>query len=63
MPIPNNCNVIINNLHPMIYLFFKILEIELDKGLQSLFQSRDSTSAHTLKLLITITFFFLIKID
>jgi len=33
---PNGCNVVINNLHPMIF-FSKILKIELNKGLQSLF--------------------------
>jgi len=34
---PNGCNVVINNLHPMFLFFFKILEIELNKGIQSLF--------------------------
>jgi len=33
----NVCNVVINNLHPMILFFQKILKIELNKGLQSLF--------------------------
>jgi len=34
---PNGCNVVINNLHPMVLFFQKILKIELNKGLQSLF--------------------------
>jgi len=34
---PNGCNVVINNLHPTILFFQKILKIELNKGLQSLF--------------------------
>jgi len=33
----NGCNVVINNPHPMILFFLKILKIELSKGLQSLF--------------------------
>jgi len=34
---PNGCNVLIKNLHLMFLFFPKILEIELNKGLQSLF--------------------------
>jgi len=34
---PNSCNVVINNLYPMILYFSKNIEIELNKGLQSLF--------------------------
>jgi len=33
----NGFNVVINNLHPMNLFFQKILKIEQDKGLQSLF--------------------------
>jgi len=33
---PNDCKAVINNLHPMIF-FSKILKIELNKGIQSLF--------------------------
>jgi len=34
---PNGCNVVISNIH-LIFLFIpKILKIELNKGLQSLF--------------------------
>jgi len=32
----NGFNVLVNNLHPMILFFQKILKIELNKGLQSL---------------------------
>jgi len=35
--IPNGWNVVINNLHLVFYFFQKILKIELNKGLQSLF--------------------------
>jgi len=38
----NGCKVAINNLHPMILFFSKLLKIQLNKGLQSLFPSRDS---------------------
>jgi len=35
---PNDCNVVINNLHPIFLNFFsKTLKIQLKKGLQSLF--------------------------
>jgi len=35
---PNGYNVVINNLHPMILIFSKILKIELNyKGFQNLF--------------------------
>jgi len=34
---PNGCNAVIRNLQPMILIFSKILKIELNKGLQSLF--------------------------
>jgi len=33
----NGCNVVIKNLHLMFVIFYKILKIELNKGLQSLF--------------------------
>jgi len=34
---PNGCNVVINNLHRFLFLFFsKILKIDLNKGFQSL---------------------------
>jgi len=33
----NGCNVIINNLHPIILFFQKTLKIKLNEGLQSLF--------------------------
>jgi len=32
----NGCNVVINNLHLMFLFFPKVLEIEVNKGLQSL---------------------------
>jgi len=48
----NSCNVVINNLHPMIF-FQKILKTELNKRLQSLMQSIESIITHKLKLLIT----------
>jgi len=34
---PNGCNVVTNNLHPTFLFFFKVLEIELNIGLQNLF--------------------------
>jgi len=34
---PNGHNVIINNLHPIILFFPKILQTKSKKGLQSLF--------------------------
>jgi len=34
---PNGFNVVIKNLHLLISFFQKILKIELNKGLQSLF--------------------------
>jgi len=34
---PNGFNVVINNLHPMFLFLSKILKIELNKGIQSLF--------------------------
>jgi len=30
---PNGCNAIINNLHPIIFFFSKILKIESNLGL------------------------------
>jgi len=33
----NGCNIVINNPHPIILFFSKILRIELNEGLQSLF--------------------------
>jgi len=56
---PNGCNVVVDNLHPMVLLFSKILKNELNKGLQSLYYSRKSITAYKLKLLIT--FISLIK--
>jgi len=34
----NGYDVLINNLHPMLLLFSKILKIELNKGLQSILE-------------------------
>jgi len=34
---PNGYNVVINNLHTMVCLFFKNIENWVNKGLQSLF--------------------------
>jgi len=34
---PNDCNVVINNIHPMILFFPKNIEAKVNKGLQSLF--------------------------
>jgi len=42
----NGCNVVINNLYTLYCLFLNILKIELNKGLQSLFQSRDSITRY-----------------
>jgi len=58
---PNGCNVVLKNLHPMALFFPKILKIEQDEGLQSLFESRKSIIAHNLKHLIT--FDSLIKVE
>jgi len=57
----NGCNVVINNLYPRIFFSSKILQIELNKQLQNLFESRESISAHKLKLFIT--FDLLIEIE
>jgi len=47
-------DVAINNLHPkFLFLFSKILKIELNKGHQSLFSHRDSINTHKLRFLIT----------
>jgi len=32
----NGCNVVINSLHIAFFIFFKKIETELNKGLQSL---------------------------
>ena len=50
---PNDCNIFINNLPFIFYLFSKIFEIEFNKGLQSLFGNKESIIAHKLKNLIT----------
>jgi len=60
---PNGCNVVINNLKLIFYFLFpKILKIELNIGLQSLFYSRKFITTHKLKHLI-IQFDSLIKMD
>jgi len=57
----NGFDVVIKSLH-LIFLFFpKILKIELNKGLQSLFWSSESITARKLKNLIT--FDSLIKME
>ncbi len=51
---PNGCDVVINNLHRTFLFFFpKILKIESNKGLQSLFLSEDfitTQKLHTTKI-------------
>jgi len=55
----NGYNFVINSLNAMIYFFPKMLKIELNKGLQSLFKSRKSITICKPKLLVT--FISLIK--
>jgi hypothetical protein len=52
---PNGCDIVINNLHLMFLFFFKrILKMEFNTGLQSLFWSRESIAAPKLKDLIVL---------
>jgi len=47
---PNGCNIVIYNLHPMLFFFPKILKFELNKSLQSLLEQRFCNYAQTITL-------------